>query len=195
MSELIDDQIYLVKEFWSGFTLFQNGKIYNIDIGKIEGDKRGCRLGPEINIDGWTHRIYSKRKNDFAEHPAEFQCDLYPNFRFRLGWIEPHPRDMKGYLLWVNDIPVEEMPQLIDPSFGERNPEQLFNRADAETTINGKKFDLNCQLWTPALQQDRIDKFIGPSELIRSIEIHSFGGNSLDVINGFLHRLLSQDIH
>ena len=54
---------------------------------------------------------------------------------------------------------------------------------------------MDCSVWTPAIQQDKLDKFLSPSESIRSLEIRNWGGTSPEVINEFLHRLLSQDMH
>ena len=89
----MDDQIYLVNENWSGFTLFKNEMIYNINISDSDSEFIDPEMGDEpeaytkIHIDGWTYRIEGKEKGDYADHPQDFQYDLYPNFRFRLGWI------------------------------------------------------------------------------------------------------------
>ena len=92
---------------------------------------------------------------------------------------------------------MEELPKLVDPSFEHLNKENDFNDdydcnfAWAEAIINGRYVELDCNVWTPALQQDKLDKFLGPSEPIRSLEIRNLGGSSPEVINEFLHRLLS----
>ena len=114
---------------------------------------------------------------------------------FRLGWNT----EKQSYLLWVNDIPSGELPKLEDPSLECHNASNFFrlkrNLADFEATINGKKVEINCDPWTPALQQDLIDKALGTSEPIRSLEIHSVFASSKEVSNEFLHRLFSQDLH
>ena len=59
------------------------------------------------------------------------------------------------YKLWVNDIPVEELPKLIDPSLECHNPDNFNNMennsVNAVITINDKKFEIICDPWTPAI--------------------------------------------
>ena len=71
----MDDQIYLVKENYSGFTLFKNGTVYNVNIKDSDFEFSNPEMPKikypytKIHIDGWTYRIDGKEKGDFADQP------------------------------------------------------------------------------------------------------------------------------
>ena len=87
--------------------------------------------------------------------------------------------------MWVNDILTENMPVLQNTFLDRRY------RVSADTKINDKIIEFSLEHWNHALFQDQLDKIFSPTNLLRSFELNDIYATSDEVLNEFLHRLLS----